>query len=309
MSGTLATQLQDAFPNLTFTEGVILAPYTYMKCGGPAEVFVEVKHAKDLAALVKFCVDQKIKFTVLGGASNVIVSDQGIRGLVIKNQSAEISIERGEHFARVVVESGSSTNIVVRKTIDEGLEGLEYFLGVPGTIGGAIYNNSHYLSELIGNAVKEVEIFNLQTASIQTLSQEQMEFAYDYSVLQKTHDIVLKVTFELQYGNKDSLEQKAREVSKKRASTQPLGKPSSGCIFKNYHKPNGEVLHAGQLIDEAGLKGYRIGDVMVSDVHANFIVNIGKATSSQVLELAEFVRGVIKKKFGVELEKEVFVLE
>lgn len=309
MSGTLATQLQDAFPNLTFTEGVILAPYTYMKSGGPAEVFIEVKHAVDLAAVVKFCVDHKIKFTVLGGASNVIISDKGIRGLVIKNQSAEISIERGEHFARVVVESGASTNIVVRKTIDEGLEGLEYFLGVPGTIGGAIYNNSHYLSELIGNAVKEVEIFNLQTASIQTLSQEQMEFAYDYSVLQKTHDLVLKVTFELQYGNKDSLEQKAREVSKKRASTQPLGKPSSGCIFKNYHKPNGEVLHAGQLIDEAGLKGYRIGDVMVSDVHANFIVNVGHATSKQVLELAEYIKGVIKQKHGIELEKEVFVLE
>lgn len=309
MSGTLAKQLQDAFSNLSFSEHVVLAPYTYMKSGGTAEVFVIVKHSSDLASLIQYCVQHDIKFTLFGGASNVIVSDKGIRGLVIKNQSAEVVVQRGEHFARVVAESGIATNMLVRKTIDEGLEGLEYFLGVPGTLGGAIYNNSHYLTELIGNVVKEVEVFQIETQSIQTYTQEDMQFAYDFSLLQKTHDIVLKVVFELEYGNKDSLEQKAREVSKKRAATQPLGTPSSGCIFKNFHKPTGEVLHAGQLIDQAGLKGYRIGDAMVSDIHANFIVNVGHATSTQVLELANYVQGVIKEKYGIELEKEVFILQ
>ncbi len=280
-----------------------------MKVGGPAEVFVVVKHADDLSALLQYCATHAIPCTVLGGASNVIVSDEGIRGLVIKNQSAEIVIERGEHFARVIAESGVSTNILVRKTIDEGLQGLEYFLGVPGTLGGAIYNNSHYLTELIGNVVKKVEVFHFETQSVQTLSQEEMQFAYDFSILQKTHDIVLRVVFELEYGNKDSLEQKAKEVSKKRAASQPLGQPSSGCIFKNYHKSTGEVLHAGQLIDQAGLKGYRIGDAAVSEIHANFIVNKGHATSAQVLELANYVQQVIQEKNGIKLEKEVFVLE
>lgn len=309
MSGDIVSELSQAFPHLVFTQHVALAPYTYMKVGGIADVFVQVKHAKDLHTLVAYCSLHDIPCTVLGGASNVLISDEGLRGVVIKNQSAEIEITKREDTALVTVDSGVPTNVLVRKTLNEGLEGLEYFLGVPGTVGGAIYNNSHYMAELIGNYVKTVEVFSRKECALKTLTAQDMQFAYDFSVLQHTHDIILRVTFELTYGDKEKLEAKAQEITKKRAHTQPLGQPSSGCMFKNYHKPNEEVLHAGQLIDQAGLKGYRIGDAMVSDVHANFIINVGKATHKDIVQLASYVQHTIKQKYGIELEKEVFVLK
>jgi len=309
MSGDIVSELSQAFPHLVFAQHAALAPHTYMKVGGIADVFVHIKHAKDLHTLVSYCSSHDIPCTVLGGASNVLISDEGLRGVVIKNQSAEIEIVKGEHAALVTVDSGVPTNVLVRRTLNEGLEGLEYFLGVPGTVGGAIYNNSHYMSELIGNYVKTVEIFSRKEQVLKTLTKQDMQFAYDFSVLQHTHDIVLRVTFELAYGDKEKLEAKAQEITKKRANTQPLGQPSSGCMFKNVHKPNGEVLHAGQLIDQAGLKGYRIGDAMVSDVHANFIINTGHATHRDIAQLASYVQNIIKEKYGVELEKEVFMLE
>ena len=139
-------------------------------------------------------------------------------------------------------------------------------------------------------------------------TKDEMRFAYDYSILQKTHEVIITIRFTLKKGNKDELEQKARESTKRRADTQPLGTPSSGCMFKNPMMPNGSREGAGKLIDQAGLKGARIGDAVVSDKHASFILNTGHATTSDVLKLAEHVKAVVKKKFGVELEREVFLV-
>ena len=307
VSQTLET-LQSAFSNLSFKASEPLSSHTYMKSGGPAEIFVVVTKKADLENLVIWCEKNQQKYLVLGGMSNSLVPDEGIKGLVINNMvSGSRTIQIDENTYSFEVESGTPTNLAVRASINKSLEGLEYFLGVPGTIGGAIYNNSHYLTELIGADVDQVEV--IAKGGIKKIyTKNEMQFAYDYSILQETHEVITTVRFKLKKGNKAELEQKAAEATKRRADTQPLGIPSSGCMFKNPVMPSGLREGAGKLIDGAGLKGMRIGDAVISDKHASFILNTGHATTSDVLKLAEHVKAVVKEKYGVELEREVFLV-
>ncbi len=308
MNLSLYELLSQEFPQLSFLKNEPLSRHTYFKIGGPAEVFTIVKQKQDLQDLVSFCRKQHIPLMILGGASNVLVSDNTIPGLVIKNMTSDIAIHsQSDQKAEVTADSGVITNMLVRKTIDEGLEGLEYFLGVPGTIGGAVYNNSHFMTQLIGDHVKEVTVVDM-VGDVKTYTQQELHFAYDYSILHETKDIILSITFQLQQGDKNTLEERAKHATHKRASTQPLGIPSSGCMFQNAVFPDGKRVSAGYLIDQAGLKGMRVGDAMVSDKHANFIVNLGSATAADVDELARKVQKTIKEKFGVELKREVFSL-
>lgn len=300
--------VQSAFPHLSFTSNEPLSSHTYMKSGGPAEFFVTINKKQDLENVVIWCEKNQQKYLVLGGMSNSLVPDEGIKGLVIKNiVSGTQIIPLDEHTYHFEVESGTPTNLAVRASIDQSLAGLEYFLGVPGTMGGAIYNNSHYLGELIGNDVDQVEVI-AKGGVKKTYTKDEMKFAYDYSILQETHEIITTIRFKLKKGNKVELERKATTATKRRADTQPLGIPSSGCMFKNPMMPNGKREGAGKLIDQAGLKGARIGDAVVSDKHASFILNTGHATTGDVLKLAEHVKAVVKKKYGVELEREVFLV-
>jgi len=306
LTNSTASKLQLEFPHLTFQEDLILAPFTYFKIGGPAKLFVSVQKKTELEELVKYCRREHIEFVVFGGASNVLISDKGLQKLVIKNLTKEITITKQDGGAIVEAESGLSMNILVRKCINESLEGLEYFMGLPGTVGGAIYNNAHFVDQLIGNFVLDMEIIDIDGNTV-VRKKDELQLAYDYSKLQETHETVLSVRFFLKNGDKKELEEKALIATKKRATTQPIGKPSSGCMFQNANK-DGKVLFAGMLIDQAGLKGERVGDAVVSDVHANFIVNAGKATSKDVDMLAELVQKTVHEKFGVMLKREVFSL-
>lgn len=293
-----------------------LANHTYIKIGGPADLFFVAQSIEELTKAIHTAIHYGISYFILGGGSNILVGDKGIRGLVIKNRADKISIGKytgrvkGKKLAikdaHVDVESGAITNLLVRRTIQEGLAGLEYFLGVPGTIGGAIYNNSHYQNELIGNSIEKVYVLD-KKGKQRNLSQEEMHFSYDYSILQKTNDIVLSASFILKGGDSDELWKKAEEFAKKRADTQPLNFPSSGCMFKNpTDNKNNLQLSVGKMIDEAGLKGTTIGGVMVSEKHANFLINTGKATARDALRLIELIKETIKEKYKVDLEMEVF---
>lgn len=299
---------QSAFPHLSFISNEPLSSHTYMKSGGLAEFFITINNKQDFEHLVIWCEKNQQKYLVLGGMSNSLVPDEGIKGLVIKNMVSGIrTTQLDDNTYHFEVESGTPTNLAVRASIDQSLEGLEHFLGVPGTIGGAMYNNSHYLNELIGNTVDQVEVI-AKGGIKKTYTKEQMKFAYDYSILQETHEVITTIRFKLQKGNNIELEKRAMIATKRRARTQPLGIPSSGCMFKNPVMHNGKREGAGKLIDEAGLKGARIGDAMVSDKHASFILNTGHATTTDVLKLAEHVKAVVKEKYGVELEREVFLV-
>lgn len=316
---TLFQQLKHAFPDFSFQVEYPLAPQTYFKVGGPAEVYVALAEREQITNLVKYCSEHQIPLTLLGGASNVIVADAGIRGVVIKlaNETFEVVEEAGS-LTTVRAGAGLKMALLVRHTVDAGLTGLEFFLGVPGTVGGAVYNNAHYLQALISEHITRVEVIGPDGHSV-WLASTDCQFGYDTSRFQKTHELIWQAEFALPKGTADLSADRIREATLYRAQTQPLGLPSSGCIFQN--APNTPQLKklfpqfadqplvpGGFLIDQAGLKGVHEGDIEVSDKHAAFFINKGNGTAAQIQTLIERVKATVKDKFGAELHEEVFWL-
>jgi UDP-N-acetylenolpyruvoylglucosamine reductase len=303
----------------------LLASLTTYKIGGPADYFFEATSQKELAESVLAARDLNIPCTILGGGTNILISDKGIRGLVIKNSARAITlrgikgvIENGKQKGNVYVEaeSGTPVNQLVRFTIEEGLAGLETHLGLPGTVGGAVYINAKWAKteSYIGDAVSQASILTPGN-TIQTVSRQYFSFAYDTSVIQKTGDIVLSVVFELQPANKEALWKIANESVNYRRESQPQGILSAGCVFRNISKAvaisantPGHVTSAGFLIDHAGLKGKRIGEAEISSIHANFITNLGHARAIDVLELIKLCKTEVKKQFNIDLIEEIVIL-
>lgn len=284
---------------LIIQKNIPLAKYTYFKLGGPSDYFVEVKTIVELTTALSYAQDHKLPYFILGSGSNILVTDKGFRGLVIKNKIANIT----QQDNILTADSGVPVNQLVTYAIAQGLAGLEDFLGLPGTVGGAIFNNAHHMGDLIGNHVVNVKVLEAD-GKISTLTHKELDFAYDYSRLHNTDEIILSVSFQLTKKDKEELAQKGQFAVARRAKTQPLGSSSSGCIFQN---PS-STQSAGYLIDQAGLKGARVGGAVVSDVHANFIVNDGSATSSDVLDLIELIKAKVYQVHGVNLVSEVFVI-
>jgi UDP-N-acetylmuramate dehydrogenase len=306
---------QAAFAGLDCHRDWPLKALTYFKIGGPADLYVQVSDLTTLQAIRQYCHQHEIKLTVLGGVSNVIVADEGIRGLVIqlKNNTCEITDQ--------VVQAGAGlkTALLVHQTVAAGLTGLEYFLGVPGTVGGATLNNAHYLAHLIAEFITRVQVVT-QTGDVIWLAKSECDFGYDHSRFQHSNEVIWQVEFQLQPGDQERSKALIREATEYRANTQPLGMPSSGCIFQN--TPNTPALQArfpqfadkafvpgGFLIDQAGLKGLRVGDVEVSHKHAAFMVNQGQGTAAQLAQLITQVKAAVHQQFGVELHEEVFYLQ
>lgn len=301
-----------------------LSKHTYFKIGGPADLLYEAKTSEELKTAVQTAIMHKIPYLVIGGGSNILVTETGFRGLVIKNRSSSIilkgfagGVDKGKldlKEAIVQSDSGVPANLLIRYTLDQGLSGLEEMLGLPGSVGGAVYNNSHHLDKLFGDHIVEVEAISAD-GEIKKYTQKELQFDYDYSIFHKTKEIVLSATFQLKRGDKDALWEIANSAVKRRATTQPLGIPSSGCMFKNIPLADAMRLgtpdttqSVGYLLDKAGLKGLAVGGASVSQVHANFIVNDGTATSKDVLALIEDIRHKVKAKYGVDLELEVIVI-
>jgi len=315
----LQKQFTTTFPDLPFQLDYSLAQQTYFKVGGSAEVYLELADRKQIIALIKYCQENQIQFTIFGGGSNVIVSDKGVAGLVLKLTNDDFRI-LGQEAKKTVVQVGAGlkTALLVRQTVDRGLTGLEYFLGVPGNVGGAVYNNAHYLQSLISEHIFRVEIINNQ-GEPQWLDRADCQFDYDTSRFQQTHEVILQVEFALLIGKTEESQDLIRQATLYRTQTQPLGLPSSGCIFQN--TPNNPELKkrfpqfanhshvpSGFLIDQAGLKGEREGGIEVSEKHAAFFVNRDKGKASDIQKLINRVKSVVKQKFGVELQEEVFWL-
>lgn len=301
-----------------------LSKHTYFKLGGPADLLYEARTTEELGVAVSSAILYKIPYLVIGGGSNILVSDAGFRGLIIKNKTSDIKlkgiaggVEKGKldlKEAIVQADSGVPANLLIRYTLDQGLAGLEDMLGLPGTVGGAVYNNSHHLGKLFGDHIVEVEVVG-NDGKIKKYTQNDLKFDYDYSIFHKTKETILSATFQLKRGNKDELWEIANAAVQRRARTQPLGAPSSGCIFKNI--PLADAMRigtpdttqsVGYLLDKAGLKGLRVGGASVSDVHANFIVNDGTATTQDVLDLIKEIKIKIKEKFGTDLTEEVILI-
>jgi len=271
---------------------VPLAPYTTFKVGGPADLFVEPRSAEELVDALRLAAAHDVPVTVIGGGSNVLVADAGVRGLVLRPRGGEVHRTADD---RVRADAAVTINGLVRWCITHGAAGLEAWAGTPGTVGGAIYGNAHWKKTNIGDLVESVRLVTREGTLLQAPA-DRMEFDYDYSRLKHTGEIVLWAAFRVAAGSDPAaLRAVARESLAFRKRTQPLESPSAGCIFMNPDAvrdrvPEGIPPSAGALVDRAGLKGSREGHASVSTTHANFIVNDGHATAQDIRSLIERCR-------------------
>lgn len=285
--------------------GAPLAPFTTFKIGGPAEFLAVVETEGELEALMADAARAGVPVTPLGGGSNVLVSDAGVSGVVVRLHF--VSIEQTT-AATVRAGAGVTMNGLVRWTIGRGLAGLEAWAGTPGTVGGAIHGNAHWGGQNIGDLLTAVKLVG-RSGRTTVVSRAEMGFAYDTSRLQHTEEIVVWAEFAVTPGDPAGLRERARKSLHYRKATQPLALPSAGCIFQNPSAdvvlPEGLPRSAGALIDRVGLKGAREGGARISERHANFIVNDAGATAHDVRALIERARSAVRDRFGVDLVDEV----
>ncbi|HEX4914044.1 MAG TPA: UDP-N-acetylmuramate dehydrogenase [Vicinamibacterales bacterium] len=306
----LAARLAATFGEARVRRDVPLAPMTTFKVGGPAEWFVETQTEAEMIAAIKAAHECGTKITILGGGSNVLIADRGVRGLVIRPRGGNVSAV-GDRLVRA--DAAVTINGLVRWTINRGYAGLEAWAGTPGTVGGAIYGNAHWKGTNIGDLVDSVRLVKPDGTLLQAPA-DRMEFEYDYSRLKRTGEIVLWAAFRVTPGgDPNALRAVARESLAFRKRTQPLESPSAGCIFMNPDAvrdkvPAGIPPSAGALVDRAGLKGVASNGARVSPTHANFIINEGAASAADIRDLIERCRAAVRDQFGVALRNEIVYL-
>ena len=290
-----------------FRADVPLAPFTTFKVGGPAEWLIEPRSSDEIVDALRLAHRSGVAVTLLGGGSNVLIGDRGVRGLVIRPRGGQI--EQLDE-SRVRADAATTINGLVRWTIHRGIAGVEVWAGTPGTVGGAIYGNAHFGGRLIGELIDSVRLADRHGAT-HDRSRDEMEFGYDRSRLQKTGDVLLSAVFRVSAGEPTALREVARQSLAYRKQTQPLETPSAGCIFQNPDRsavPADIPASAGALIDRAGLKGEQRGGARVSVAHANFIVNEGHATAADIRSLIDLCRGRVSERFNVTLAEEIVYL-
>ena len=283
-----------------------LAPFTTFKVGGPAEFFLDLDNVEELGAAVRLAHEHGMPVRMVGGGSNLLIADQGLSGLVLRLRRGEVR-RAGDESIRA--DAGLTINGLVRWTITHGLAGVEAWAGTPGTVGGAIYGNAHFRGRNISEYVVQVRLID-RAGETRDVPAGEMQFAYDYSRLHHTREIVVSADFRVGTGDPEQLRAVARESLAYRKRTQPLALPSAGCVFQNPDParetvPAGIPCSAGALVDRAGLKGSRAGGARVSPTHANFIVNDGGATAADIRALIERCRQGVWTQHGVRLREEI----
>jgi len=311
-------------------KNIFLASYTTFKIGGPAKYFYYAKNTKDLIKIIKIAKIKKVPFFILGCGSNILVSDEGFNGLVIKIQNfnqrlitswvTKFKIQEYNSKFKIICDSGVLLCKLIRETSKLGASGLEWFVGIPGTISGAIYGNAGWSKneKNIGDLVKNVIVLrnNLQIK----ISQKQCKFNYRDSIFKHNNDVILSAELQLQKKDPLEIKRKTREILAIRKKNCLYGN-SAGCIFKNIpckkidkklFKKYSELknfdnnfIPAGYLIDQCGLKGKKIGEAMVSKNHANFIINTGQAQAKDVIILISLIKQKVRDKFNIQLQEEI----
>jgi UDP-N-acetylmuramate dehydrogenase len=296
-----------AVPDVVVTPNAPLAPLTTFKVGGPAEWLVDAATGDAVVAVVQCAHRHGQPLTLLGGGSNVLVADAGVRGVVLRARGSTLQMV-GRDLVRA--DAGVTINGLVRWTVGRGLAGVEAWAGTPGTVGGAIHGNAHWRRANIGDVVESVRLVT-RAGELRQVPADRLEFGYDRSRLQQSGEVVVWAAFRVTPGaNPEALRATARASLAFRKQTQPLASPSAGCIFQNPQPgrdrvPEGIPASAGALVDRAGLKGHRIGGAVVSPTHGNFIVNDGTATARDIAAAIEACRAAVADRFGVELREEI----
>jgi UDP-N-acetylmuramate dehydrogenase len=299
-------------------KNVSLKNYSTFKIGGKAKYFLIAKNEKEILKGICWAKKKKIPFFILGGGSNVLFSDKGFNGLLIKLQNTQYEIRN----TKIIAEAGVPLQKLVLESAKKGLSGLENLAGIPGTLGGAIWGNAGAFGKEIGDLVEEVKTLQIANCKlkIEKLKKKDCKFGYRDSIFKRKKNwIILEAILKLKKGKKKEIEKKIKEILKLRKEKQPLRFPSAGSVFKNLpmkkvpkkvrekfkEKIKNGFLPAAVLIEAAGLKGYQIGGAKISEKHANFIVNIKSAKASDVKELIEKIKKEVKKKFKIKLEEEI----
>ncbi len=279
-----------------------LKNHTTFKIGGNCIALIEPREVSDIVETIKICRENSIKFFVIGNGSNLLVPDEGYNGVIIKLKSEFSTIQvDGEYL---IVNSGAKLSEVYTVAYENSLTGFEFASGIPGTIGGAIYMNAGAYGGEMKDIVESVQVLDLDNFELRELKNEELEFSYRKSIIQRKNYIVTTIKLKLQKGNKEEINAVYEDLRERRNSKQPLNFGSAGSTFK---RPEGHF--ASKLIEDAGLKGYHINDAWVSEKHSGFVVNKGNASYKEVMKLIEYVQKVVFEKFGVKLETEVRILK
>ena len=291
--------LHRLFPAAKFDEP--LRRYTAWKIGGPADALLEPKSADELVAAVRGARENGVPVTVLGGGTNVLVRDGGIRGLTIRLAKALTGVE--VDGTSVVADAGVLYPVLANTTAAKGLAGLEFATGIPGTVGGAVYMNAGAYGSETREVLVWADVFKTDEGEVVKMPNEDLDLSYRHSILHERPGwLVLRAGYALEPGDAEELKARIKEFRTQRMNGSP-NKPSCGSTFK---RPEGDF--PGRVIEAAGLKGTRVGNIEVSPVHANYLVNLGGGTAEEALELIELVRGRVRERLGVELEPEVRVV-
>ena len=292
-------KLQDVLGTLTIKANEPLSNYTYTKTGGPADLLVFPRSVEQVQRVLAAVKQENLPLTVLGNASNLIVKDGGIRGLVmILTDMQELVIEGNQLKAA----SGAALIEASRQAAAAGLTGLEFACGIPGSIGGAIYMNAGAYGGEVKDVISQVQTMT-RDGQLKTYAGSDCDFSYRHSRFQEGDEVILGVTFDLAPGDQSAIDAKVAELTHLRQSKQPLEYPSCGSVFK---RPEG--YFAGKLIQDAGLQGYQVGGAQVSTKHAGFIVNVDHATATDYLAVIEHIRLVVWARTGVFMEPEVRII-
>ncbi|MGG0758896.1 UDP-N-acetylmuramate dehydrogenase [Bacillus paramycoides] len=278
-----------------------LARYTTMKIGGPADILIVPKHVAGIEKTLELVKKYKKEWTAIGRGSNLLISDQGIEGVVIRLGEGLDHLEVEKNRVRV---GGGYPLIKLSALLSrQGLAGLEFASGIPGSVGGAVYMNAGAHNSEISNILTKTRIL-FENGTIDWLTNKEMEFSYRTSVLQrKRPGIVLEAEFQLQAGEREEIISSMQKNKNYRRETQPWNHPCAGSIFRNPIP-----YFAGNLIEKAGLRGYKIGGAQISEMHGNFIINTGAASAQDVLDLIALIKHTIKDKFGVDMHTEVEII-
>ncbi|AKB53766.1 UDP-N-acetylenolpyruvoylglucosamine reductase [Methanosarcina sp. A14] len=279
-----------------------LSKHSSWRIGGPADVLIEPYTIEQILEIIQYANLMKIPTMVIGNGTNLLFSDEGFRGIIIK---------MGKNFSKYTIrgkkacaEAGIWTPKFAKILSDSGLSGLEHTIGIPGTLGGLIFMNGGSGGKCIGNVVKKVWAID-KNYDLISLSQKECDFSYRKSVFQDSDYIICKIELECEFGEKERIKSEMRKILDNRKNKFPLNYPNCGSVFLSNPIVNDIFAPPGKLIEEAGLKGYQIGGAQISEKHANFIVNLGNATAKDVISIFQYIRKVVYQRYGLCLESEV----
>ena len=280
-----------------------MSKHTSFKTGGNADFYIIIDKSSQLEELLKYVKEKNINLYIIGNGSNLLVSDEGIKGIVVKIAFEDLEIT--EDKEDIVVKAGAGIKVMALAQLlkKKGITGFEELSGFPGTIGGANYMNAGAYGKEMKDVIIETKVLNKETGNIEILKNVEQELKYRSSVFKNKKYIILQTTLRLKKGNIEEIDKKMNEYLMQRKEKQPLEYPSAGSTFKR-----GDGYITAKLIDECGLKGYQIGGAQISEKHAGFIINKNNATSKDILDLIEYTKKKVFEKFGVQIEEEIEII-